>query len=221
MKPLPKGVVQVDPSTSIPTAAAGYTLIKGAELFSLDGSSPPSTSRRSGDAAIQPQGVTQRRRAAAQPPLRRGEGRFVRIADGVVFKDNGQADRSSRANNSEGRARAGLEGVHRLPQLRQARVEPALPRPVPARLHLDARLRDARRCCLSFAVGLFLAIALDKKGLRFQRLYRSVLVIPYAMPGFLSLLVWGGLLNDDFGVVNKLFHTSSRGSSTRTGRACR
>src|SRR5436309_11203762 len=26
------------------------------------------------------------------------------------------------------------------------------------------------------------------------------------MPGFLSLLVWAGLLNDDFGVVNKLFH---------------
>ena len=60
---------------------------------------------------------------------------------------------------------------------------------------------------LSFAIGLFLAIALDKKGLRFQQLYRSVLVIPYAMPGFLSLLVWGGLLNDEFGVVNKLFHT--------------
>jgi arabinogalactan oligomer/maltooligosaccharide transport system permease protein len=34
--------------------------------------------------------------------------------------------------------------------------------------------------------------------------YRSVLVLPYAIPGFLSLLVWGGLLNDDFGVVNDL-----------------
>jgi arabinogalactan oligomer/maltooligosaccharide transport system permease protein len=42
--------------------------------------------------------------------------------------------------------------------------------------------------------------------MRGQRLYRSVLVIPYAMPGFLSLLVWGGLLNDDFGVVNRLLH---------------
>ena len=55
---------------------------------------------------------------------------------------------------------------------------------------------------LSFSVGLFLAIALDKKGMRFQKLYRSILVIPYAIPGFLSLLVWGGLLNDDFGIVN-------------------
>ena len=59
---------------------------------------------------------------------------------------------------------------------------------------------------LSFAVGLFLAIALDKKGLRFQRVYRSLIVIPFAIPGFLSLLVWQGLLNDQFGVVNRIFH---------------
>jgi arabinogalactan oligomer/maltooligosaccharide transport system permease protein len=59
---------------------------------------------------------------------------------------------------------------------------------------------------LSFAAGLFLAIALDKQGMRLQRLYRSALLIPYAIPGFLSLLVWGGLLNDDFGVVNRLLH---------------
>ena len=57
---------------------------------------------------------------------------------------------------------------------------------------------------LSFAIGLFLAVTLDKKGLRFQRLYRSALVIPWAIPGFLALLVWAGLLNDDFGVVNRL-----------------
>src|SRR5439155_11623103 len=59
---------------------------------------------------------------------------------------------------------------------------------------------------LSFSLGLFLAIALDKPGLKFKRTYRSLLVIPYAVPGFLSLLVWGGLLNDDFGVVNKILH---------------
>src|SRR5207247_20182 len=39
---------------------------------------------------------------------------------------------------------------------------------------------------LSFALGLFLAITLDKKGMRFQRVYRSVLVVPWAIPGFLS-----------------------------------
>jgi arabinogalactan oligomer/maltooligosaccharide transport system permease protein len=57
---------------------------------------------------------------------------------------------------------------------------------------------------LSFAIGLFLAIVLDKPGMRFRRTYRSLLVIPYAIPGFLMLLVWAGLLNDDFGVINSL-----------------
>ena len=42
--------------------------------------------------------------------------------------------------------------------------------------------------------------------MRFQRPYRSLLILPYAIPGFLSLLVWQGLLNDDFGVVNRVFH---------------
>jgi len=59
---------------------------------------------------------------------------------------------------------------------------------------------------LSFAIGLLLAIALDKRGMRFQRTYRSLLIIPWAVPGFLSLLVWGGLLNNEFGVVNRILH---------------
>src|SRR5438445_2156251 len=61
---------------------------------------------------------------------------------------------------------------------------------------------------LSFALGLLLAITLNKPGLSFQRTYRALLIIPYAVPAFLSLLVWQGLLNDDFGVVNRLFPPS-------------
>lgn len=57
---------------------------------------------------------------------------------------------------------------------------------------------------LSFAIGLFLAKVIDKQNLRGKKVYRSLLVIPYAIPGFLSLLVFKGLLNDDFGLINKL-----------------
>ena len=73
-------------------------------------------------------------------------------------------------------------------------------------LRLDVRLRGSRPSCSRSSLGLLLAIVLDKPGLRFQRFYRSLLIIPYAVPGFLSLLVWQGLLNDDFGVVNRIFH---------------
>lgn len=57
---------------------------------------------------------------------------------------------------------------------------------------------------ISFAIGLFIAKVLDKPKLRMKRLYRSMLVVPYAVPGFLSLLVFKGLLNEDFGLINKL-----------------
>lgn len=58
----------------------------------------------------------------------------------------------------------------------------------------------------TFAIGLALALTLNRK-MRGQRLYRSLLVIPYAIPSFLSILIWGGLLNDDFGLINRLFGT--------------
>jgi len=57
---------------------------------------------------------------------------------------------------------------------------------------------------ISFAIGLFLAKLLDKPKFRLKKMYRSLLVIPYAVPGFLSLLVFRGLLNDDYGLINKL-----------------
>lgn len=58
----------------------------------------------------------------------------------------------------------------------------------------------------TFALGLALALTLNKR-MRGQRIYRSLLVIPYAMPAFLSVLIWGGLLNDDYGLINRLFNS--------------
>ena len=55
---------------------------------------------------------------------------------------------------------------------------------------------------LSFAVGLFLSMILNKNGLRFQRIYRAIFILPYAIPAFVSALVWKGLLNPDYGLIN-------------------
>ena len=43
---------------------------------------------------------------------------------------------------------------------------------------------------LTFALGLGLALALNEPRLRSRRLYRSLLVIPYALPSFLTDPVW-------------------------------
>ncbi|MCA1736520.1 MAG: ABC transporter permease subunit [Actinobacteria bacterium] len=55
---------------------------------------------------------------------------------------------------------------------------------------------------LTFAMGLMLAIALQDESMRGRALYRSIYIIPYAIPGFLSILIWRGLLNERFGKVN-------------------
>ena len=71
LKPLAKSSVKVDPDTGIPIAAAGYTLIKGAELFSLDKQLSAFDIPTTGDAAIRAQGVHNavelRRRSATTP----------------------------------------------------------------------------------------------------------------------------------------------------------
>ena len=45
-------------------------------------------------------------------------------------------------------------------------------------------------------------MVLNKENLKFQRIYRAIFILPYAIPAFVSVLVWKGLLNPDYGVIN-------------------
>ena len=200
LTPLPKSEVTVA-DTGQPTAAKGYTLIKGAELFTMDAQLKALVVPTTGDSAIQAQGVSQA--VELQPTLRydKAKGEFVRIKDGVVFKDNGKGSFVSTTNAKEELEPGwkAFTGGHNFGRL----VNDPLYRTPFLKVFVWTFAYATLTVFFSFAVGLFLAIALDKKGLRGQRLYRSVMIIPYAIPGFLSLLIWAGLLNDTFGVVNR------------------
>jgi arabinogalactan oligomer/maltooligosaccharide transport system permease protein len=56
----------------------------------------------------------------------------------------------------------------------------------------------------TFLLGLFLAIVMNEEKVRGRKLYRTLLLLPYALPGFLSALIWSGLLNTEFGFVNQV-----------------
>ena len=58
----------------------------------------------------------------------------------------------------------------------------------------------------TFILGLFLALVLNDDRLKGKRLYRSFLLLPYAVPGFISLLIWSNFYNKDFGLINNLLH---------------
>ena len=58
---------------------------------------------------------------------------------------------------------------------------------------------------ITFALGLLVAIVLNNERLKGQRFYRSLLILPYAMPAFAMYLVWRDMFNTDFGLINRLF----------------
>ncbi|WP_235008075.1 ABC transporter permease subunit [Microbacterium timonense] len=53
-----------------------------------------------------------------------------------------------------------------------------------------------------FALGLFLAIVFNDPRMKSKKYYRLIMILPYAFPGFLSALVWAGMMNQEFGFLN-------------------
>jgi maltose/maltodextrin transport system permease protein len=54
------------------------------------------------------------------------------------------------------------------------------------------------------ALGLSLAVLLNWEALKYRTLYRTLLFLPYAVPGFISILVFKGLFNQNFGEINAI-----------------
>lgn len=58
----------------------------------------------------------------------------------------------------------------------------------------------------STIIGMTLAVMLNWEALRFRTIYRTLLFLPYAVPGFISILVFKGLFNQNFGEINVILH---------------
>ncbi|MEP7154719.1 MAG: maltose ABC transporter permease MalF [Betaproteobacteria bacterium] len=56
----------------------------------------------------------------------------------------------------------------------------------------------------TLVIGLTLAVLLNWESLRFRNLYRTLLFLPYAVPAFISILVFKGLFNQNFGEINAI-----------------
>lgn len=56
----------------------------------------------------------------------------------------------------------------------------------------------------TFFFGLFLAVIFNDERIKGRRIYRALFILPYAFPGFLAALLWKGMLNKDFGIINQL-----------------
>jgi arabinogalactan oligomer / maltooligosaccharide transport system permease protein len=129
---------------------------------------------------------------------------FKNIVSGAIYRDNGR-----------GNYQAGSD--------KTAILEPGWRAPIwfenYTKLISDSRFRDplirvfiwtvifaGATVFTTFALGLLLALALNKPIVG-RRVYRSILVLPYAMPSVMSILIWGGMFNTEFGAINTLLGT--------------
>lgn len=58
----------------------------------------------------------------------------------------------------------------------------------------------------AYAVGLFLAVLLNNPNMKEVKIYRVILIIPWALPSTIAILAWQGLLNEQYGGINNLLH---------------
>jgi arabinogalactan oligomer / maltooligosaccharide transport system permease protein len=53
------------------------------------------------------------------------------------------------------------------------------------------------------ALGVFLAIIVNQKDVKGKAIIRTVFILPWAVPAFVSILVFAGMFNETFGTINK------------------
>ncbi len=51
-------------------------------------------------------------------------------------------------------------------------------------------------------IGVFLALVLNKKSLKFKPIFRTLLILPWAIPQVITALTWRSMFNYEYGAIN-------------------
>ncbi|KRE76359.1 ABC transporter permease subunit [Arthrobacter sp. Soil763] len=124
---------------------------------------------------------------------------FTDTTTGAVYRDNGKG--AFAADNGETlstgwKIDVGMENFAR------AFTDPSLRGPLLGVILWTFTFAIAS-VALTFALGLFLAITFNREDLKGKKVYRILMILPYAFPAFLTGLVWSGILNPEFGWLNQ------------------
>ncbi len=69
---------------------------------------------------------------------------------------------------------------------------------------LTTLLWTAVNMVIQLVLSYFIALGLNAPGLKLRRLYKTLLMFPWAMPAYVSILLWRvGMFNTEFGLFNK------------------
>lgn len=60
----------------------------------------------------------------------------------------------------------------------------------------------------TFLLGMFLAIVMNDGRMRGRKVYRTIMLLPYAFPSFMTAFLFAGMMNEKYGFSNQFFGTS-------------
>ncbi|MBV8035766.1 maltose ABC transporter permease MalF [Roseateles sp.] len=146
---------------------------------------------------------------------------LTRTADGAVFKPNRDTGFFERTPNAPEGGKALGSGPSRVETGGGETLQPGFKAFIGtanyARMLFDAEFRgpflsifawtvlfSALTVLFATAIGMLFAVMLNWEGMRFRTTYRTLLFLPYAVPGFISILVFKGLFNQNFGEINAI-----------------
>lgn len=70
---------------------------------------------------------------------------------------------------------------------------------------LTTLLWTALNMVFQVVIAFFMALGLNAPGLRLKNVYKTLLMFPWAMPAYVSILLWRvGIYNTEFGLANKV-----------------
>ncbi len=202
LDPVPAGDVQRDEFGMV-TGVTGYATVPAADYPDLDATLAAMRIPGPSGGYIVPQGFTLAVELTPVVVYDAATDSFTNVQTGVTYVDNGEGSFVN-PDNPEDELLPGWRASIGWDNFASIVTNPDVSGPF-LYVFVWTFVYAFLTVLLTFGVGLTLAIALNRPGMRGQRIYRSLLIIPYAVPAFLSVLVWAGLLNDDFGAINTTF----------------
>lgn len=125
---------------------------------------------------------------------------FTRQSDGKVFPANGstgffEAEDGERLSDTGWQVMVGFDNYAKIFGNEQLRA-PLL------KIFTWTVIFAIASVLSTFVVGLALALLFNDDRLRGKKIYRSIMILPYAFPAFLSAYVWKGMFSTDYGFIN-------------------
>jgi len=134
-----------------------------------------------------------------------GSDQFKNLVNGAIYTDNGRGNYAL-ADDKNAILEPGWRAPIWFENYTKIITDPRVREPL-IRVFIWTVVFALLTVLTTFALGLLLALALNKP-IRGRRIYRSILVLPYAMPSVMSILIWGGMFNTEFGAINTLLGTN-------------